>query len=357
MLGQALAPGAGRQGRHPPVRRRLDPDGRDAGPGRRRRVRAARTPCTPASRSPCCRFIVGTDTYPMVLNRHVFESLAFHAQIALHVRVLYGRDPHHITEAQFKAVARALRAAVRTATRGCHRACRRRRRASCDRARRSAGSAAIAPVAVARTTGRAICASAGAAPCAAPARRSRSTVRLRRCASGRRRSGGARRRRLRGVHGRVCGGHGRRGSSTAGWPAAGRCWASASACRSCSSAASSTASHRGLRRVAGHGGAAAGADVLPHMGWNTVDAPRRTRCCSPGIDPTTRFYFVHSYARAEWELEAPPFTAAGGDLGRARRPVRRRGGERPAVGDPVPPGEVRRRRRPAAAQLGRESLT
>jgi imidazoleglycerol-phosphate dehydratase len=50
--------------------------------------------------------------YPVVLNRHVFDSLAFHAGIALHVRVLYGRDPHHLTEAQFKAVARALRAAV-----------------------------------------------------------------------------------------------------------------------------------------------------------------------------------------------------------------------------------------------------
>ncbi|WP_031470684.1 imidazoleglycerol-phosphate dehydratase HisB [Sciscionella sediminilitoris] len=56
-------------------------------------------------------FVVGGH-YPTVLNRHVFDSLAFHAGIALHVRVLYGRDPHHITEAQFKAVARALRAAV-----------------------------------------------------------------------------------------------------------------------------------------------------------------------------------------------------------------------------------------------------
>jgi len=56
-------------------------------------------------------FTVGGN-YPTVLNRHVFESLAFHAQIALHVRVLYGRDPHHITEAEYKAVARALRAAV-----------------------------------------------------------------------------------------------------------------------------------------------------------------------------------------------------------------------------------------------------
>ncbi len=50
--------------------------------------------------------------YPVVLNRHVFDSLAFHAKIALHVRVLYGRDPHHICEAQYKAIARALRAAV-----------------------------------------------------------------------------------------------------------------------------------------------------------------------------------------------------------------------------------------------------
>ncbi|WP_299562495.1 imidazoleglycerol-phosphate dehydratase HisB [uncultured Mycolicibacterium sp.] len=50
--------------------------------------------------------------YHTVINRHVFESLALNARIALHVRTLYGRDPHHITEAQFKAVARALREAV-----------------------------------------------------------------------------------------------------------------------------------------------------------------------------------------------------------------------------------------------------
>ena len=50
--------------------------------------------------------------YHTVINRHVFESLAMNARIALHVRVLYGRDPHHITEAQYKAVARALRQAV-----------------------------------------------------------------------------------------------------------------------------------------------------------------------------------------------------------------------------------------------------
>ncbi|CAN5439437.1 imidazoleglycerol-phosphate dehydratase HisB [soil metagenome] len=50
--------------------------------------------------------------YHTVINRHVFESLAYNARIALHVRTLYGRDPHHITEAEYKAVARALREAV-----------------------------------------------------------------------------------------------------------------------------------------------------------------------------------------------------------------------------------------------------
>jgi imidazoleglycerol-phosphate dehydratase len=46
------------------------------------------------------------------MTRHVLESLAYNAGLCLHVRVLAGRDPHHIVEAQFKAVARALRAAI-----------------------------------------------------------------------------------------------------------------------------------------------------------------------------------------------------------------------------------------------------
>lgn len=49
--------------------------------------------------------------YPTVINEHFFESFALNARIALHVRCLYGRDPHHITEAEYKAVARALRVA------------------------------------------------------------------------------------------------------------------------------------------------------------------------------------------------------------------------------------------------------
>jgi imidazoleglycerol-phosphate dehydratase len=51
-------------------------------------------------------------TYDTTLTRHVFESFAFAAGICLHVAVQYGRNPHHIVEAQFKAVARALRAAA-----------------------------------------------------------------------------------------------------------------------------------------------------------------------------------------------------------------------------------------------------
>ncbi|AIT61418.1 imidazoleglycerol-phosphate dehydratase HisB [Corynebacterium doosanense] len=50
--------------------------------------------------------------YATVINRHFFETLAFNARITLHVNVHYGRDPHHITEAEYKAVARALREAT-----------------------------------------------------------------------------------------------------------------------------------------------------------------------------------------------------------------------------------------------------
>jgi imidazoleglycerol-phosphate dehydratase len=50
--------------------------------------------------------------YTGSLTRHVFETLAAHGHFGLHVRVLAGRDPHHVVEAQFKAFARALRDAV-----------------------------------------------------------------------------------------------------------------------------------------------------------------------------------------------------------------------------------------------------
>ena len=50
--------------------------------------------------------------YATVINRHFFETFAIHSATTLHVNVRYGRDPHHITEAEYKAVARALRQAT-----------------------------------------------------------------------------------------------------------------------------------------------------------------------------------------------------------------------------------------------------
>lgn len=51
-------------------------------------------------------------TFDTTLGRHIWESIVAEAHIALHVRVLEGRNAHHVLEAQFKAVARALRDAV-----------------------------------------------------------------------------------------------------------------------------------------------------------------------------------------------------------------------------------------------------
>ncbi len=51
-------------------------------------------------------------TYDTTLTRHIWESIVATSQITLHVRVLAGRNAHHIVEAQFKSVARSLRTAV-----------------------------------------------------------------------------------------------------------------------------------------------------------------------------------------------------------------------------------------------------
>jgi imidazoleglycerol-phosphate dehydratase len=46
---------------------------------------------------------------PSRLYEHFFRSLALHARWTLHVRVLRGRDRHHVVEAAFKALGLALR--------------------------------------------------------------------------------------------------------------------------------------------------------------------------------------------------------------------------------------------------------
>jgi glutamine amidotransferase len=47
------------------------------------------------------------------------------------------------------------------------------------------------------------------------------------------------------------------------------------------------------------------APVLPHMGWNTVTAADGSLLLA-GIDPGTRFYFVHSYAALDLPMKPSP---------------------------------------------------
>jgi imidazoleglycerol-phosphate dehydratase len=51
---------------------------------------------------------LGTD-----LITHLFESIAIHARLNLHARILYGHNDHHKVEALFKAFGRALDSATR----------------------------------------------------------------------------------------------------------------------------------------------------------------------------------------------------------------------------------------------------
>ena len=57
---------------------------------------------------------IGGDGAPYAgsMTAHVVVSLATAARMTVHMSLLAGRDPHHIVEAQFKALARALRQAV-----------------------------------------------------------------------------------------------------------------------------------------------------------------------------------------------------------------------------------------------------
>ena len=53
-------------------------------------------------------------TFDTQLAREFFQALATHGGITLHVDALHGFNAHHVVEAAFKAVARALREAVET---------------------------------------------------------------------------------------------------------------------------------------------------------------------------------------------------------------------------------------------------
>jgi imidazoleglycerol-phosphate dehydratase len=51
---------------------------------------------------------------PSPLYEHFLRSLAMHSAMTLHVRVLRGRDRHHVVEAAIKATGLALRSALKT---------------------------------------------------------------------------------------------------------------------------------------------------------------------------------------------------------------------------------------------------
>ena len=322
-------------------------------------------------------------SYDTTMTRHILESFVAQAQIALHVHVPYGRNAHHIVECQFKALARALRYAsrARPACRGHppvhegrpvsherpqHRP--HRRRSLPDRRRhllRQAGlpKGLIALLSIAA----AMCLVAGVLrldywnwgreqPAMTSANRRhagkkvvvfdygfgnvRSAERaLARAGADveitrdfdtrtqRRRPPRPRRRRLRRLH------EGPQGSARRldhrpppgrRPPRDGHLRRHADPLRARHRA---RRRGRGPRRVARHGRARSKAEIVPHMGWNTVQARRRTPSSSPVSTADARFYFVHSYAvqrlgasrsatptsrppKVTWATHGEPFVAA-----------------------------------------------
>ena len=228
---------------------------------------------------------LGGPAYLGSLTQHVFESIAFHGHFALHVRVLAGREPHHIVETQFKAFARAFRDAVALDPRETGIPSTKGR--SVSRAQRRRPRLRLGQPALRRARRR-------ARRCRGDAHR-----RLRRRA-GRRRTARARGRRLRRLHGRACAPSRASGSSAAGWPAADRCSASASACRCSSRAASSTASRP---RAATSGPASSsGSRRRSCRTWAGTPSRRPAGTALFAGVEDERFYFVHSYGVRDWTL-------------------------------------------------------
>ena len=211
------------------------------------------------------------------------------------MRVLSGRDPHHIVEAQFKAFARAFRDAV-ASTRvrpGC-----RPPRAACELA-----NAASSVVVLDYGSGNLRSAVRALERAGAAVELTGDRARRR----GGRRAGRTRRRGLRRVHGGAARGRGPADHRRAS-PAAGRC---SGIC-----VGMQVLFERGVE----HGVETEGCDewpgvverlqapVVPHMGWNTVDVPTGSRLFA-GLEDE-RFYFVHSYAARTWDLATNGRTAA-----------------------------------------------
>ena len=101
------------------------------------------------------------------------------------------------------------------------------------------------------------------------------------------------------------------------------------------------------------------ADVVPHMGWDTIEAAPDSVLLN-GVE-NERFYFVHSYAA----MEVKPADTSRFDIDLARtrelvlvRPIALCGRlrTRPAVRHAIPPGKVRGRWLPAPQELDRHAV-
>ena len=230
-------------------------------------------------------FVTIGDAYLGSLTRHVLETLAHHAQIALHVRVLSGRDPHHLVEAQFKAVARALRDAVAA-------------RPARDRRAVHQGLALTMPVGH-RPRLRLRQPPLGRARPRAGRGRGDAVRRPRR-RDGRRRARRAGRRRVRGVHARAAARARARGHR----PPARRRPAGARHLRRHAGAlrARGRARRRDARAAASGPASWSGCRRPSYRTWGGTPSTCPTaRRLFAGIEDE-RFYFVHSYGVRDWML-------------------------------------------------------
>ena len=112
VLGQALAQRARRQEGHGALREFPAADGRDA---RARGARFQRAAAAGLARAEGRRTSTGcaAGDFPAQLTVEFLRAFAQEAGLTLHVEVLYSSETHHLIEAVFKGLARAIEQAVR----------------------------------------------------------------------------------------------------------------------------------------------------------------------------------------------------------------------------------------------------